>query len=53
MSYKFNFDDNQILNHKFSPASKGYDALEVDKFFDLVIKRLSRNQARPRPSQEG
>lgn len=38
MSYKFNFDDNQILNHKFSPASKGYDALEVDKFFDLVIK---------------
>lgn len=38
MSYKFNFDDNQILNHKFSPAIKGYDAFEVDTFFDLVIK---------------
>ncbi|HKM02498.1 MAG TPA: DivIVA domain-containing protein [Bacilli bacterium] len=37
MSYKFNFDDNQILNHKFSPATKGYDALEVDRFFDKVI----------------
>ena len=36
MSYKFNFDDNQILNHKFSPATKGYDA-EVDCFFDKVI----------------
>lgn len=38
MSYKFNFDDNQILNHKFAPANKGYDALEVDRFFDKVIK---------------
>ncbi len=38
MSYKFNFEDNQILNHQFAPAAKGYDALEVDRFFDLVIK---------------
>lgn len=38
MSYKFIFDDNQILNHKFAPATKGYDALEVDQFFDKVIK---------------
>jgi DivIVA domain-containing protein len=38
MSYKFNFDDNQILNHKFAPATKGYDALEVDRFFDGVIE---------------
>lgn len=38
MSYKFNFDDNQILNHKFAPANRGYDALEVDRFFDLVLK---------------
>ena len=38
MSYKFNFDDNQILNHKFAPANKGYDAREVDRFLDKVIK---------------
>ncbi len=38
MSYQFNFDDHQILNHKFSPALKGYDALEVDRFFDSVLK---------------
>lgn len=38
MNYKFNFDENQILNHQFAAAPKGYDALEVDRFFDKVIK---------------
>lgn len=36
MAYKFKFDDEKLLKKKFNPKNGGYDALEVDKFFDEV-----------------
>jgi len=37
MANKLNYDAKTILNIKFSPAEKGYNALEVDKIFDKII----------------
>ena len=38
MANKLNYDDKTLLNIKFSPSQKGYDALEVDQIFDSIIK---------------
>ena len=38
MANKLNYDANSILNVKFSPSQKGYNALEVDQIFDKIIQ---------------
>ena len=38
MANKLNYDGKTLLNIKFSPSQKGYDALEVDQIFDSIIK---------------
>ena len=38
MAKKLNYDSKTLLNIKFSPAEKGYDALEVDQVFDKIIE---------------
>ena len=35
---KLNLSVEKIENHKFGNAPRGYDALEVDKFLDVVIQ---------------
>ena len=37
MAKKLNYDSKSLLNFKFSPASKGYNADEVDEVFDKII----------------
>ena len=38
MAKKLNYDTQALLNFKFKPSDKGYDALEVDQVFDRIIE---------------
>ena len=38
MGIKLNFDSSFILEKQFNGQLRGYDAYEVDKFLDLIIK---------------
>ena len=38
MAKKLNYDTQALLNFKFKPSDKGYDALEVDQVFDKIIE---------------
>ena len=43
MAKKLNYDEKSLLNIKFSPAQKGYNADEVDLIFDNIIKDYETN----------
>ena len=43
MAKKLNYDEKSLLNVKFSPAQKGYNADEVDLIFDNIIKDYETN----------
>lgn len=38
MAAKLKLNVEEIENHKFNNAPRGYDALEVDKFLDIIIQ---------------
>ena len=38
MAIKLNFDSSFILEKQFDGQLRGYDAYQVDKFLDLIIK---------------
>ncbi len=40
MAKKLNFTSVSLLNYEFTPNVKGYDPLQVDETFDLVISDL-------------
>ena len=43
MAKKLNYDEKSLLNLKFSPAQKGYNADEVDLIFDNIIEDYETN----------
>ena len=38
MAIKLNFDSSMILEKQFDGQLRGYNALQVDKFLDMIIK---------------
>lgn len=45
MTKKINYTTEELLNKKFSPAEKGYNALEVDQVFDKIIEDYKQLQS--------